>query len=63
MYCEDIDDILYFNKLEEYEKSIPYKQFLSIREFLHDTDIVIKKRIKMTFQFMRLVETKQSVII
>ena len=43
MYCEDIDDILYFNKLEEYEKSIPYKQFLSIREFLHDTDIVIKK--------------------
>ena len=43
MYCEDIDDNLYFNRLEEYEKSIPYKQFLSIREFLHDTDIVIKK--------------------
>ena len=43
MYCEEIDDNLYFNKLEEYEKSIPYKQFLSIREFLHDTDIVLKK--------------------
>ena len=43
MYCIEIDDNLYFNKLEEYEKSIPYKQFLSIREFLHDTDIVIKK--------------------
>ena len=43
MYCEDIDDNLYFKKLEEYEKSIPYKQFLSIREFLHDADIEIKK--------------------
>ena len=43
MYYEDIDDNLYFNRLEEYEKSIPYKQFLSIREFLHDTDIVIIK--------------------
>ena len=32
-----------FKKLEEYEKSIPYKQFLSIREFLHDADIEIKK--------------------
>ncbi|MBQ2355367.1 MAG: hypothetical protein II397_06070 [Treponema sp.] len=43
MYCEDIDDDLYFKELEEYEKSIPYKQFLSIREFLHDANIEIKK--------------------
>ena len=33
----------YLQRLKVYEESIPYEQFLSIRNFLHDADIKIRR--------------------